>query len=145
MQNITQPCRHKVKVTGLSLEFYVRSVSPIPVEGFSIIFGQMFTLVRRCAESITQPWSRTQFKVMGLSLEFHVRSVSPLPLGRFSLNFGQMFTCGMMCRTHTSAMGTQGQGHSSRSRVRALNLVSTRYLPHLWKDFLLILVKCLPQ
>ena len=57
--------------------------------------------------------SRSQFKVMGFSLEFRVRSVSPLPLGGFSLNFGQMFTCGTMCRTHNSAMGTQGQGHSS--------------------------------
>ena len=52
---ITQPCRHTVKVTGLSLEFRVHSVSPIPVEGFSLNFGQMFTLVRRDAESITQP------------------------------------------------------------------------------------------
>ena len=34
------------KVTGLSLEFRVRSVSPIPVERFSLNFGQMFTLVR---------------------------------------------------------------------------------------------------
>ena len=43
------------KVTGLSLEFRVRSVSPIPVEGFSLNFGQMFTLVRRCEELISQP------------------------------------------------------------------------------------------
>ena len=82
---------------------------------------------------------------MGLSLEFFVCSVSPLPLGGFSLNFGQMFTCGTMCRTHNSAMGTQGQGHSSRSRVWALNFMSTRYHLYPWKDFLLILVKCLPQ
>ena len=72
---------------------------------------------------------------MGLSLEFRIHSVSPLPLGGFSLNFGQMFTCGTMCRTHNSAMGTQGQGHSSRSWVRALNFVSTRYLFYPWKDF----------
>ena len=80
---------------------------------------------------------------MGLSLEFHVRCVSPLPLGGFSVNFGQMFTCGTMCRTHNSAMGTQGQGHSSRSRVWALNFMSTWYLLYPWSDFLLILVKCL--
>ena len=185
---------------GLSLEFRVRSISPIPLEGFSLNFGHMFASVRRCAELITQPcqhkvkitvqghrfepwiscplcisytsgriffklWlnvhlsetmckinnstmptrSRSQFKVMGLSLEFHVRSVSPLPLGGFTLNFGQMFTWGTMCRTHSSAMGTQGQGHSSRSRVWALNFVSTRYLLYPWKNFLLILVICLPQ
>ena len=122
-------------------------LSPIPVEGFSLNLGQMLTLVRWCAESITQPCQlkvKSQFKVMGLSLEF-VLSVSPLPLEGFSLNFGQMFTCGTMCRTHNSATGTQGQGHSSRSRVWALNFVSTWYLLYPWKDFLLILVKCLPQ
>ena len=86
--------------------FRVRSVSPYRVEGFSLNFGQMFTLVRRCAESITQPCRlKVKFKGMGLSLEFRVRSVSPIPLGGFSLNFGQMFTCGTMCRTHNSAMG----------------------------------------
>ena len=47
--------RSQFKVTGLSLEYRVSSVSPIPVEGFSLNFGQMFTLVRRCAESIPQP------------------------------------------------------------------------------------------
>ena len=48
--------RSQFKVTGLSLEFHVHSVSPIPVEGFSLNFGQMFTLVGQCAEPITQPW-----------------------------------------------------------------------------------------
>ena len=46
--------RSQFKVTGLSLEFRVHSVSPIPVEGVSLNFGQMFTLVRGCVESITQ-------------------------------------------------------------------------------------------
>ena len=82
---------------GLSLEFRVCSISPIPLEGFSLNFGQMFTLVRRCAESITQP-CRLKVKVTvqghGLSIEFCVRSVSPLPLGGFSLNFGQMSPVG---------------------------------------------------
>ena len=78
---ITQPCRHKAKVTGLSLEFRVRSVSPIPVEGFSLNFGQIFTLVRQYAESaMPTQGQRSQFKVMGLSLEFRVRSVSPFLL-----------------------------------------------------------------
>ena len=39
----------------LSLEFCVRSISPIPLEGFSLNFGHMFASVRRCAELITQP------------------------------------------------------------------------------------------
>ena len=156
----------QVKVMGLSLEFRVRSISPLPLEGFSLNFGHTFASVRPCAELITQPcrhkvkvtvqghrfgpwiscplcisytsgriffklWSnvhlsemtcrisnstmpRSQFKVLGLSLEICVHSVSPLPLGGLFLNFGQIFTCGTMCRTHYSAMGTQGQGHSSR-------------------------------
>ena len=99
----------------------------------------LWTLVK-CSpwwDDIQNNNSRSHFKVMGLSHEFHVRSVTPLLLGRFSLNFAQMFTCGMMCRTHNSAMGTQGQGHSSRSQVWALNFVSTRYLLYPLKDFLL--------
>ena len=81
---------------GLSLEFHVRSMSPIPLEGFSLNFGHMFAAVRRCAELITQPW-RHKVKVTGLSLEFRVRSVSPIPVEGFSLNFGQMFTLLRRC------------------------------------------------
>ena len=40
---------------GLSLEFRVRSVSPLPLEGFLLNFGQMFTSVGQCAEPIAQP------------------------------------------------------------------------------------------
>ena len=82
---------------------------------------------------------------MGLSPEFLVRSVSLLPLGGFSLNFGQMFTYGTMCRTHKTQPWGLKDSHSLRSRVWALNFVSTCYLLYPWKDFLLILVKCLPQ
>ena len=72
------------------------SISPIPLEGFSLNFGHMFASVRRCAELITQPcWHKV--KVTGLSLEFHVRSVSPIPVEGFSLNFGQMFTLVRRC------------------------------------------------
>ena len=105
---------------GLSPEFRVCSISPIPLEGFSLNFGHMFASVRQCAESITQSCRlKVKVTVQGHGLEFRVRSVSPLPLGGFSLNFGQMFTCGTMYRTYNSAMGTgtQEQGHSSRSRV----------------------------
>ena len=37
---------------GLSLEFRFRSVSPLPLGGFSLNFGQMFTSVGQYAESI---------------------------------------------------------------------------------------------
>ena len=67
---------------GLSLEFRVRSVSSIPLEGFSLNFGHMFASVKRCAELITQPCLH-KVKVTGLSLEFRVRSVSPIPVEGF--------------------------------------------------------------
>ena len=92
--------RSQVKVVGLSLEFLVRSISPIPLEGFSLNFGHMFASVRRCAELITQP-CRHKVKVTvqghGLSLEFRVRSISPIPVEGFSLNFGQIFTLVRQC------------------------------------------------
>ena len=48
VEPIAQPCRltrSQFKVMGLSLEFCVRSVSPLPLGGFSLNFGQMFTSV----------------------------------------------------------------------------------------------------
>ena len=88
--------RSQVKVMGLSLEFCVHSISPIPLEGFSLNFDHMFASVRRYAELITQP-CRHKVKVTGLSLEFCVCSVSPIPVEEFSLNFGQMFTLVRQC------------------------------------------------
>ena len=46
---ITQACRLKVKitkVTSLSLEFHVHSISPEPFERYLLNVGQMFALVR---------------------------------------------------------------------------------------------------
>ena len=91
--------RPQFKVASLSPEFRVYSISPLPLEGFSFNFGQMFASVKWCAEPIAQPCrlTRSQFKVKGFSLAFCVRSVSPLPLGGFSLNFNQMFTSVGQC------------------------------------------------
>ena len=93
---IAQPCRltrSQFKVMGLSLEFDVRSVSPLPLGGFSLNFGQMFTSLGQCAEPITRPSTdlRSQLKVTSLSLEFGAGFISPLPLEGFSLNVGQIF------------------------------------------------------
>ena len=95
---ISEPCHLTVKVMGLSLEFRVHSISPIPQEGFYLNFDHMFASVRQRSELITQPCRhRVKFKVTGFSLEFHVRSVSPIPVEGFSLNFGQMFTLVSRC------------------------------------------------
>ena len=39
---------------GFHLEFRVRFLSPEPFERFSLNFGQMLTIVRQCAEPMTQ-------------------------------------------------------------------------------------------
>ena len=78
---------------GFSLAFCVSSLSPLPLEGFSIKFGQVFISVRWFAEPMTRV-RRLEFKVtikvMGFNLAFHVGSISPLPLEGFSFNVGQM-------------------------------------------------------
>ena len=58
----------KVKVTGqgieFTLEFRVRSISPEPFGRISLNFTQMFLLLRRCAEHMTQ-LPRLKVKVTG--------------------------------------------------------------------------------
>ena len=39
---------------GFSLDFQVRSISPLSLEGFSLNFGQMLISVRRCAGPMFQ-------------------------------------------------------------------------------------------
>ena len=98
---ITQPCGLKVKVTVEGHEFEpwfgVGSISPLPLEGFSLNVGQMFASVRLCAEPITQLcWlkSRSQLKVTSLSLEFWGHSIA---IQSALLNLGQMFTLVRWC------------------------------------------------
>ena len=43
---MTQVGRLKVKVMGFSFEFGVHSISPLPVERFSLNIGQMLISVR---------------------------------------------------------------------------------------------------
>ena len=58
-QPITQRCQLKVKVSIEDNEFEplisCPHHTPLPLEGFSLNFGQMFALVGQCAEPITQP------------------------------------------------------------------------------------------
>ena len=68
INNSTMPTQGKGHSSRscLSLEFRVGSVSPLPLGGFSLNFGQMFTLVIQCAEPITQPcWLTVKVKVQG--------------------------------------------------------------------------------
>ena len=92
--------RSQFKVMGLSFEFRVRSISPLPLGGFHLNFGQMFTCGTiwwthnsRYGDSRT----RSQFKVACLSPEFRVHSISPLHQEGFSFIFGQMFASVKWC------------------------------------------------
>ena len=75
---ITRLCWLGVKVTLQGHVIYpsicVCSVSPKPFERFSLNFTQMFPLVSRCAEHMTQlPWLKVKvsgFCVRSISLEF---------------------------------------------------------------------------
>ena len=59
--------RPQLKVTSLSLEFHVHSKSPEPFERYLLNLGQMFALVRWCAQPITQQY---RFKVK-VTIEGH--------------------------------------------------------------------------
>ena len=145
---IAQQCRFtrsQFKVTGLNLEFCVSSVSPLPLGGFSLNFGQMFTSVGQCAEPITQPCGlKVKVTVEGHKFEpwiwcrLHISFTS----GRiFFKSWSNVCLSEMMCRTHNLALLTQGQGHNWRSPVWALNFEAA-LLP--FRLPCLILIKCSP-
>ena len=125
---IAQPyrlTRSQFMVMGLSLEFCVHSVSPFPLGGFSLNFGQMFTLVGQCAEPITQH-CRLKVKVTFEGHEFEPwiwcrLHITFTPRRVFFKRWSNICLSEMMCRTHNSAMLTQSQGQIWRSPVWALN------------------------
>ena len=142
---IAQPCRltrSQLKVTGLSLEFCVRSISPLPLGGFSLNFGQMFISVGLCAEPITQPcWLKVKVTIEGHQFEPWI--LRPLHCHSDCLvKFGSNVRLSeMMCRTYNSTTQTQGQDHNWRSSV---SFLFAPYLLNPLKDVHVILVKCLP-
>ena len=82
----------------------VRSISPKPFKRFSSNFTQMFLLVRRCSEPLTQ-----------LPLEFRVHTISPEYFCQFSLNLTQMFCSVRWCAAHITQLcrlkiSVRGQG-----------------------------------
>ena len=71
---ITQPCglrlMSQLKITSLSLEFGIGSISPLALKGFSLNIGQMFASVRWCAEPITQLcWLKVKVTIEGHQFE----------------------------------------------------------------------------
>ena len=117
---MTRLCRLEVKVT---VHGHVCSISPLPLEGFSINFGQVFNSVRCFAESITGV-RRLEFKVT-----IKGNGIKPCISGQLLIYFtsGRIFiklwsnVSEMVCRTHESDLKTQGKGHW-------INFVSTLYV-----------------
>ena len=89
--------RLQLKVTSLSLEFGVSSISPLPLEGFSLNVGQMFASVRWCAEPITQLcWLKVKVTLEGHPFEPWIWGHS-IAIQTALLNLGQMFTLVRWC------------------------------------------------
>ena len=123
----------QLKVTSLSLEFCVGSISPLPLEGFSLSVGQMFASVRWCAEPINQLcWLNVKVTIEGHQFEPWILR----PLHCHSdcfVKFGSNVRLSeMMCRTYNSTMQTQGQGDNWTSFV---SFLSAPYLLNPLKDF----------
>ena len=100
------------------------SCSPEPFERFSWNFGQMFALVRQCAEPITQA-CRLKVKVTVKGHEFEPWISCSLhiswTLWKIFIKFGSNVRLSeRMCRIHNS-----GQGHNWRPPVWALNFEAT--------------------
>ena len=118
---MTQLPKHRSRSRDLLLNFCVCSISPEPFGRFSLNFIQMFLSVRRCTEPMTpQHRLKVTLQSHGIYPSIRVSSISPEPFERFSLNFTQMF----ISVTNDSAIQTQCQGHTSRSRNLPLNFMS---------------------
>ena len=85
---------------GFTLKFLVHSISPEPLERFSLTFTQMILSVRQCVLHISR-LRRLKVKVTlqghVIYLSIRVRSISPEPFERFSLIFIQMFLSMRQC------------------------------------------------
>ena len=86
------------------LHYPVRSINPIPIEGFSSNLAEMFTSTRGCAElmlPMCQLKVKVTVKVNYQAIKYwtlcRVCSVSPTLIERFSLILAQMFTSTRGC------------------------------------------------
>ena len=112
----TQAYRLKVKITGQGHRFEPWISCPLHI---SYTPGRIFFKL----------WSYVCFSESML----HISCTS----GRiFFKLWSNVHLSETMCRINNSTMPTQGQGHSSRSWVWALNFVSGLYLLYPWEDFL---------
>ena len=118
----TQGHSSRTRVWALN---FVSSLYLLPLGGFSLNFGQMFTSVGQYAEPINQPCGlKVKITVEGHQFEPWIwcrLHISFTPGRIFFKRWSNVCLSEMMCRIHNSAMLTQSQVHNWRSPVWALN------------------------
>ena len=108
-------------VTSLSLEFGFSSISPLPLERFSLDLSQMFASVRWCAEPITQLcWLKVKVTIEGHQFEPWILRALHCHSDRLVVFGSNVCLSEMACRTYNSTMQTEGQGHNWRSSISFL-------------------------
>ena len=143
INNSTMPTRSRsqFKFMGLSLEFRVRSVSPLPLGGLSLNIGQMFTCGTKCRthNSAMRPQGQCQGR------EFEPWISCPLNIsftpGRIFFYFwSNICLSEMMCRTSGSTMQIHKvtvQGHGFESWILCplcLSFTPWRIFSKLWSN-----------
>ena len=134
---------HKVTVQGHGFEPWF--LCPLCISFTpGRIFSKLWSL-GQCAEPITQLCGlKVKVTIEGHELEPWIwcqLHISFTPGRIFFKCWSNVCLSEMMCRTHNSAMLTQGQGHNWRS---AVSFLFAPYLLKPLKDFHVTLVKCLP-
>ena len=123
---IAQPCRlTRSRSRVWALNFVSALYLLYPWKDFLSTLVKMITSVWQCAEPITQPCGlKVKVTVEGHELEPWIWCRLPISFtpGRiFFKRWSNVCLSQMMCRTHNSAMLTQGQGQNWRPPVWALN------------------------
>jgi hypothetical protein len=113
---------------SVRLHFRVRSINPIPIEGFSSNLSQMFTSRRGCAESIL-PMCQLKVIIEGQISNDQILDSMSCPLCNSCTSWKIFFKLGSnvhlnegMCRTHVAHVSAQGQGHNWRSNIKQSNI-----------------------
>ena len=97
---------------------------PLPLEGFSSNFGQMFTSLRWCAKPITKPCQlKVRVTIEGHQFEPFVSAPYLLYTRRIFIKFwSNVWLSEMMCRTHDSICWLKviTEGHNFESLISCL-------------------------
>ena len=110
------------RLWDLPLNLRACSLSPTPFKRFSLNLPKCFISVRGCAEYMTQGQGHTS-RSWDLPLNFVSAPYLFNPLIFFIKLYPDVPLIERVCRTHDSAMQTQGQGHTSRSWDLPLNFM----------------------